>query len=188
MAGTSGKAGSRRALVPGRIQSLAEVLYGFVADLVRQNAGKEGMKFFPFVFSLFMFVLVANLFGMIPVFFTVTSHIIVTFALALLVFVVVVVYGFWRNGPKFLKLFVPSGAPLTLDHVAECGTKTFLERREMGIVNVGEGEARGRGGCQRRLTRSPHGWRRRWGRWSAHRLRWRHSRRPWPRATWPPAR
>ncbi len=70
------------------------MLYEFVAGMVTDSAGKEGMKFFPFVFSLFMFVLVANLFGMIPLFFTVTSHIIITFALALLVFVTVVVYGF----------------------------------------------------------------------------------------------
>jgi F-type H+-transporting ATPase subunit a len=70
------------------------------------------MKFFPFVFSLFMFVLVANLFGMIPFFFTVTSHIIITFALAALVFAVVIIYGFWKNGLKFLKLFVPSGIPM----------------------------------------------------------------------------
>ena len=101
----------RRALVPNRFQLLSEMLYEFVAGMVTDSAGKEGMKFFPFVFSLFMFVLVANLFGMIPVFFTVTSHIIVTFALALLVFLTVLIYGFVRNGPKFLKVFAPSGVP-----------------------------------------------------------------------------
>lgn len=100
-----------RGLVPNRAQVLSEMLYEFVANMVRQSAGTEGMKFFPFVFSLFMFVLVANLFGMFPFFFAVTSHIIVTFALALLVMTVVIVYGFMRNGPSFLKLFVPSGVP-----------------------------------------------------------------------------
>jgi len=70
------------------------------------------MKFFPLVFSLFMFVLIANLWGMFPYFFTVTSHIIITAALAILVFGLVVIYGFWRNGLKFLKLFVPSGIPI----------------------------------------------------------------------------
>src|SRR5690606_28691154 len=101
----------RRAIVPNRTQLVSEMAYEFVANMVRGSAGKEGMKFFPFVFSLFMFVLVANMFGMFPFFFTVTSHIIVTFALALLVFAVVLIYGFWRNGPKFLKLSVPAGVP-----------------------------------------------------------------------------
>jgi F-type H+-transporting ATPase subunit a len=101
----------RRALVPGRGQLMAEMSYEFVANMVRQNAGTEGMKFFPLVFTLFMFILFANLFGMFPYFFTVTSHIVITALLALLVFVVVVGYGFYRNGAKFLKLFVPSGIP-----------------------------------------------------------------------------
>jgi F-type H+-transporting ATPase subunit a len=105
---------SRSALVPGRWQSLAEMSYEFVANTVRQSAGNEGMKFFPLVFSLFMFVLVANLFGMIPYAFTVTSHIIVTFALAMLVITTVIVYGFWRNGLHFFNLFVPSGIPVFL--------------------------------------------------------------------------
>lgn len=100
-----------RGLVPTRAQLLAEMSYEFIANMVRTSAGTEGMKFFPLVFSLFMFILVANLFGMFPYFFTVTSHIIVTAALAVLVFGVVVVYGFMRNGLKFLKLFVPSGIP-----------------------------------------------------------------------------
>jgi len=102
----------KRALVPNRVQLVSEMLYEFVANMVSNSAGKSGMKFFPFVFSLFMFVLVANMFGMIPFFFTVTSHIIITFALAALVFGVVIVYGFWKNGLKFLKLFVPSGIPM----------------------------------------------------------------------------
>jgi F-type H+-transporting ATPase subunit a len=105
---------SRSALVPGRWQSLAELSYEFVANTVRQSAGNEGMKFFPFVFSLFMFVLFANLFGMIPYAFTVTSHIIVTFALAMLVITTVILYGFWKNGLHFFNLFVPSGIPVFL--------------------------------------------------------------------------
>ena len=119
----------KRAMVPNRLQLVSEMLYEFVANMVSDSAGKAGMKFFPFVFSLFMFVLVANLFGMIPFFFTVTSHIIVTFALAMLVFVVVVVYGFWKNGFGFLRLFVPSGVPgYILPLVAVIEVISFLSR------------------------------------------------------------
>jgi F-type H+-transporting ATPase subunit a len=103
-----------RAVVPGRGQAVAEILHDFVAGTLRDTAGQEGMKFFPLVFSLFMFVLTANLFGMIPGFFTVTSHIIVTFALAALVIGTVVVYGFAKHGTHFLGLFVPSGVPAWL--------------------------------------------------------------------------
>jgi F-type H+-transporting ATPase subunit a len=118
-----------RGVVPNRAQMFSELLYEFVANMVRGAAGKEGMKFFPFVFSLFMFVLVANLFGMVPYFFTVTSHIIITFALAMLVFIVVVVYGFVRNGPKFLKLFVPAGVPIyVLPIVVPIEIVSFLSR------------------------------------------------------------
>ncbi|GGC62732.1 F0F1 ATP synthase subunit A [Chelatococcus reniformis] len=102
---------SRGALVPGRLQSLVEMTYEFVANTVRTSAGTEGMKFLPFVFSIFMFVLILNLFGMIPYAFTVTSHIIITFALAALVIGLVIVYGFIKHGLGFLKLFVPSGVP-----------------------------------------------------------------------------
>jgi F-type H+-transporting ATPase subunit a len=101
-----------RSLVPGRVQSLAEITYEFVASTVRSTAGTEGMRFFPLVFSLFTFVLVLNLLGMIPGFFTVTSHIAVTGALAVLVILVVIVYGIYKNGWKFFKLFWPSGVPL----------------------------------------------------------------------------
>ena len=100
------------ALVPGRLQSVAEMTYEFVANTVRSSAGNEGMKFFPFVFTLFMFVLLANMIGLIPYSFTVTSQLIITATLALLVFFIVVIYGFWRNGFKFLKLFVPKGVPI----------------------------------------------------------------------------
>lgn len=102
---------SSRGLVPGRLQSVSEMAYEFVANMLRDAAGTQGMKFFPFVFSLFMFVLVANILGLFPYFFTVTSHIIVTFALALLVIGTVVVYGFMKHGFGFLKLFVPHGVP-----------------------------------------------------------------------------
>lgn len=100
-----------RALVPSRSQSVAEMLYEFVADTLKGAAGSEGMKFFPLVFALFSFVLFANLFGMVPYFFTVTSHIIVTFALAMLVILTVVIYGIWRHGLHFFGLFVPHGVP-----------------------------------------------------------------------------
>jgi F-type H+-transporting ATPase subunit a len=103
---------ARRQLVPGRLQSLAELSYEFVASTIRSSAGSEGMKFFPFVFSLFMFILVSNLVGIIPYQFTISSHLIVTAALALLVFFIVLFYGLYRNGMKFFKLFVPSGVPI----------------------------------------------------------------------------
>ena len=103
---------SGRSLVPGRLQSIAELSYEFVATTIRSTAGSEGMKFFPLVFSLFMFILVANIVGLIPYTFTITSHIIITVLLALTVFLTVVVYGFWKNGLHFFKLFVPSGIPI----------------------------------------------------------------------------
>lgn len=104
----------RRALIPGRWQSLAEMCYEFTASTVRQSAGNEGMRFFPFVFSIFMFVLVANLIGLIPYTFSTTSQIVVTGALSLLVISVVIVYGFAKHGLHFLKLFVPHGIPVFL--------------------------------------------------------------------------
>lgn len=103
---------ARRQLVPGRFQSLAELSYEFVASMIRSRIGPEGMKFFPLVFSLFMFICVSNLIGLIPYAFTVSSHIIVTGALALLVFFIVLFYGLYKNGLKFFKLFVPSGVPI----------------------------------------------------------------------------
>ena len=105
-----GSAGKQ--LVPGRIQSIAELSYEFVANMIRSTAGTAGMKFFPLVFSLFMFICISNLIGIIPYTFTVSSHIIVTVALALLVFFIVLFYGFYKNGLKFFKIFVPSGIPI----------------------------------------------------------------------------
>lgn len=103
-----------RSLVPTRMQSVAELFYEFIANMVYENTGKEGMKYFPFVFTIFTFVLMCNMLGLMPYSFTVTSHIIVTFALAALVFIVVVFIGFARHGLGFLKLFKPDGLPLPL--------------------------------------------------------------------------
>jgi F-type H+-transporting ATPase subunit a len=101
-----------RALVPGRLQSVAELFYEFIANTVRDTTGEEGMKFFPLVFSIFMFILFVNLLGLIPYGFAVTSHIVITAALALLVFFTVLIAGFWKHGLHFLRLFVPSGVPV----------------------------------------------------------------------------
>jgi F-type H+-transporting ATPase subunit a len=103
-----------RALVPGRLQSIAEMFYEFIADLVRSTMGESGMKFFPFVMSLFLFVLVANFLGLIPGTYTVTSQIIVTFALAMVVILTVFIYGLMKHGTHFFGLFVPSGVPKPL--------------------------------------------------------------------------
>jgi F-type H+-transporting ATPase subunit a len=102
------------ALVPGRVQSVAEMLYEFVVDMVDTNAGHGARPFVPFIFTLFMFILFANLFGLIPWSFTVTSHIIVTFALAIIVFIGVTIIGIVRHGFGFLRLFVPHGVPAIL--------------------------------------------------------------------------
>jgi F-type H+-transporting ATPase subunit a len=105
-----GTAGGRA--VPTRLQSAAELTYEFVAEMLRSTAGHEGMKFFPFVFCIFMFVLCLNLFGLIPYGFTVTSHVIITSALALTVFFTVLSYGLIRHGFHFFNLFVPKGVPI----------------------------------------------------------------------------
>jgi len=104
----------RGALVPGRWQSVAEMSYEFVADMVETNAGHGSEPYFPFVFTLFMFVLFANFLGLIPYSFTVTSHIIVTFALAAAVFIGVTIIGIAKHGVHFLRLFVPEGVPFIL--------------------------------------------------------------------------
>lgn len=101
-----------RQLVPGRFQSAAELSYVFVATMIRSTAGEEGMRFFPLVYSMFMFILVANVISIIPYTFSVTSQIIVTAAFALLVFFTVLIYGFYKNGLKFFKIFVPPGVPI----------------------------------------------------------------------------
>ncbi len=123
-----GATGSR-ALVPGRLQSVAEMSYEFVANTLRSSAGTEGMKFFPLVFSLFMFILVLNVVGIIPYTFTVTSHIVITVSLALLVFFTVIGYGLYRHGLHFFKLFVPSGIPIyILPLVTFIEVLSFLSR------------------------------------------------------------
>lgn len=104
----------KAALVPGRWQSIAEMSYEFVADMIDTNAGHGARQFLPFVFTLFMFILFSNLLGLVPYSFTVTSHIIVTFALAAVVFVGVTIIGFVRHGAHFLRLFVPTGVPAVL--------------------------------------------------------------------------
>ncbi len=104
----------RGALVPGRWQSVAEMSYEFVTDMVETNAGHGAEPYFPFVFTLFMFVLFSNFLGLIPYSFTVTSHIIVTFALAAVVFIGVTIIGFAKHGAHFLRLFVPEGVPMVL--------------------------------------------------------------------------
>jgi F-type H+-transporting ATPase subunit a len=101
-------------IIPGRLQSIGELAYEFVANMMRDILGDSGRAFFPFVFTLFMFILAANMLGMIPYSFTVTSHIIVTFGLAAAVFLGATVIGFMRHGVGYLKLFVPSGVPAVL--------------------------------------------------------------------------
>lgn len=101
------------ALVPGRGQVAAEGAFSFVHDMVQDAAGAEGVKkFFPFVFSLFLFIFMANMIGMFPYFFTTTSQLVVAAAMALMVFSTVIVVGLWKNGPKFFKIFAPSGVPM----------------------------------------------------------------------------
>jgi F-type H+-transporting ATPase subunit a len=102
---------TRRELAPGRLQLIAEFSYEFVANTVRNTAGEEGMKFFPLVFSLFIFILFLNTVGLVPYAFTVTTHIIITASLALLVFFTVIVCGLYKHGLHWFRLFVPSGVP-----------------------------------------------------------------------------
>ena len=133
-----------RALVPGRWQSLAEILYEFVANMIRDNVGTEGRKYFPFIFSLFMFVLVGNLLGMIPYIFTYTSHIIVTFGLAVVVFIGVTIIGFARHGTHYLRMFFPHGAPLAtaiilvpIELISYCSRPFSLAIRLFANMTVG---------------------------------------------------
>jgi len=105
---------SSRGLIPSRMQSVSEMSYEFIANMLRDAAGTQGMRFFPLVFSLFTFILMANLLGLFPYFFTFTSHIIVTFGLAMLVILTVIIAGFWKHGLGFLKLFVPQDVPVVL--------------------------------------------------------------------------
>jgi F-type H+-transporting ATPase subunit a len=101
-------------LVPSRLQSVGEMWYGLIDNMVKNVLGEDGKPFFPLVFSLFSFVLIANMLGMFPYFFTVTSHVIVTVAMALFVVGLVVVVGIWKHGLGWFKLFVPSGVPIAI--------------------------------------------------------------------------
>lgn len=101
----------KKAIVPGRFQSIIEIAYLFGVNLVKENVGNEGKRYFPFIFTLFIFILACNLLGMFPYTFTVTSHIIVTFALALMVFFLTTIVGFVRHGKHYFHLLLPSGIP-----------------------------------------------------------------------------
>jgi len=119
---------SRRRLVPSRTQSMAEVSYEFVANMIQSTAGEDGLKYFPFVFTIFMFVLFSNFLGLIPGAFTVTSQIVVTLALAALVMLTVIVVGFATHGIGFLKLFVPKAPFLLLLLLVPIEIISFLTR------------------------------------------------------------
>ena len=133
-----------RALVPGRWQSMAELMYEFVANMIRDNVGTEGRKYFPFVFTLFMFVLFGNLLGMIPYTFTYTSHIAVTFGLAIVIFIGVTIIGFARHGTHYLRMFFPHGAPLAtaiilvpIELISYCSRPFSLAIRLFANMTVG---------------------------------------------------
>jgi len=122
-------ASASAAMVPGRLQSIGELWYEFVHNMVRQVLGKEGKTFFPLVFSLFSFVLVANMLGMFPYFFTVTSHVIVTASLAVFVILLVICVGLWKHGLGWFKLFVPHGVPIfILPFISLIEIISFLSR------------------------------------------------------------
>lgn len=104
----------RKALVPGRLQVFSEMMYEFIANMIRENIGPKGRQYFPLVFTLFIVVLMGNTLGMLPFSFTYTSHIIVTFALAMVIFLAVLFIGLIRHGFHFLSLFVPPGVPAWL--------------------------------------------------------------------------
>ncbi len=133
-----------RALIPGRWQSMAELMYEFVANMIRDNVGSEGRKYFPFIFTLFMFVLFGNLIGMVPYTFTYTSHIAVTFGLAIVIFLGVTVIGFARHGFHYLRMFFPHGAPLAtaiilvpIELISYCSRPFSLAIRLFANMTVG---------------------------------------------------
>ena len=105
--------GSRhRGMVPGRLQALVELSYEFIGEMIGSTVGKDGRKYFPFIFTLFMFILFGNLLGMVPGSFTYTSHIIVTFSMAIFVVTAVTIIGIVKHGPHFFTFFAPSGCPI----------------------------------------------------------------------------
>lgn len=101
-------------MVPGRMQSVSELLFEFIASMIKDTVGNGGRKYFPFIFSLFMFILLANLLGITPYSFTVTSHIVVTFGIALFIFFGVTIIAIVHQGKKFFKHFLPEGVPLIM--------------------------------------------------------------------------
>lgn len=120
---------SERSIVPGRLQSAAEMSYEFVASTVRLTGGTDGMQFFPLIFTIFMFVLFCNLFGLLPFSFSITSQIAVTFALAIMVILLVIGIGLYRHGLHFLKVFVPSGVtPILLPFIVLVEVVSFATR------------------------------------------------------------
>ena len=107
-------AAGKKAMIPGRIQVTAELMYEFIAGMIRENTGPEGRQYFPMIFTIFVVVLMGNVLGLIPYSFTYTSHIIVTFALAFMVFLAVTIFGFINHGLHFLSLFSPPGVPFLI--------------------------------------------------------------------------
>ena len=105
---------SNKKIIPDKIQLISEMLYNFIAKMISDTAGSKAKPYFPFIFSLFTFVLMCNMIGMLPYSFTVTSHIIVTMIMALFIFIAVTVIGFLKHGAKYLSIFVPSGVPMVL--------------------------------------------------------------------------
>ena len=105
---------SNKKIIPDKIQLISEMLYNFIAKMISDTAGSKAKPYFPFIFSLFTFVLMCNMIGMLPYSFTVTSHIIVTMIMALFIFIAVTVIGFFKHGAKYLSIFVPSGVPMVL--------------------------------------------------------------------------
>ena len=103
-----------RSLIPDKMQLMSELIYNFIAKMISDTAGTKAKPYFPFIFSLFMFVLFCNMLGMLPYSFTVTSHIIVTLIMAIFIFIAVTIIGFMKHGFGYLKLFVPSGVPMIL--------------------------------------------------------------------------
>ena len=105
---------NQKGIIPGRLQLVAELFYNFIAKMISDTAGSKAKPYFPFIFTLFMFVLLCNMIGMLPYSFTVTSHIIVTLVMALFIFVAVTIIGFIKHGLKYLSIFVPKGVPVVL--------------------------------------------------------------------------
>ena len=103
-----------KSIIPNKIQLIAELIYNFISKMISDTAGSKAKPYFPFIFSLFMFVLFCNMIGMLPYAFTVTSHIIVTLVMALFIFISVTIIGFIKHGFKYLSIFVPKGVPAVL--------------------------------------------------------------------------